>query len=321
MKFKVVIPQPVVDSGVRYLKENDCEVLIGNGSTDAEYLKSILADADALLARTASYPAEVLSAAKKLKVIGRFGVGLDNIDLDYCKKHNIMVTVAPGANSNAVAEHTIMFILMLARNAIVQDENTRNGNYESRNTLPGHDVIGKTLTILGMGRIGRLVAKKAHDGLGMNIVSYDPVVTQEAAPEYVKMVGDLYEAVGMGDFVTINIPVTPKDDKMINKKFFAAMKPTAYLINVSRGLLQDEDEMAAALKARDIAGAALDVSRKEPNDINDPLWQVRDNLIVSPHNAGLTVETKDAMALLAAQGIVSVLNGEKPEYPAPGFNV
>jgi len=317
--FKVVIPQPVVDVGVEYLKENGCEVVIGNGNTDPEYLKSIIADADGILVRTAEYPAEVLSAAKNLRVIGRFGVGLDNIDLQYCKDHNIMVTIAPGANSNSVAEHTIMFILMLARNAIVMDESTRNGNYEARNTVPGHDVIGKTLTILGMGRIGRLVAKKAHDGLGMNIVSYDPIVTQENAPEYVKMVGDLYEAVGMGDFVTINIPVTPKDDKMICKKFFAAMKPTAYLINVSRGLLQDEDELAEALRNHDIAGAALDVSRKEPNDIGDALWQVRENLIVSPHSAGLTVETKDAMALLAAQGIVSVMKGEKPEYPAPGF--
>jgi len=106
---------------------------------------------------------------------------------------------------------------------------------------------------------------------------------------------------------------------MICKKFFAAMKPTAYLINVSRGLLQDEDELAEALRNHDIAGAALDVSRKEPNDIGDALWQVRENLIVSPHSAGLTVETKDAMALLAAQGIVSVMKGEKPEYPAPGF--
>ena len=106
-------------------------------------------------------------------------------EIDYCKAHGIMVTVAPGANSNSVAEHTIMFILMLARHAVVQDENTRNGNYNARNTIAGHDVIGKTLAILGLGRIGRLVAEKAHFGLGMEIVAFDPYVPQEKAPEYV----------------------------------------------------------------------------------------------------------------------------------------
>jgi len=279
----------------------------------------MIKDADGILARTAPYSADVLEAAPNLKVIGRFGVGVDNIDLDYCKAHNIMVTVAPGANSNSVAEHTIMFILMLARKAVIQDENTRNGNYEGRNTIPGNDVLGKTLAILGLGRIGKMVAQKAHDGLGMNIVAYDPYVSQEQAPEYVKMVGDFYECIGLGDFVTIHMPATPEYDGIINNKFFAAMKPTAYVINCARGALQNEQDLCAALKAHKIAGAALDVSREEPNNIKDELWSVRENLILSPHNAGLTVETKDAMALLATQGVVAVLKGEKPQFPAPGF--
>ena len=320
MSFKVVIPQPVVPCGVEYLKENGIEVVVGNGSTDAAYLKEMLKDADGLLCRTASYTADVLSAAKNLKVIGRFGVGLDNIDLDYCKKNGITVTIAPGANSNSVAEHTIMFILMLARKAVIQDENTRNGNYEGRNTIPGNDVLGKTVAILGLGRIGRLVAQKAHDGLGMNIVAYDPYVPQEKAPEYVKMVGDFYECVGLGDFVSIHMPALPEYDGVINNRFFEAMKPTAYVINCARGALQNEDDLCAALKAHKIAGAALDVSRQEPNDIRDELWSLRENLILSPHNAGLTVETKDAMAFLAAEGIVDVLNGRKPKHPAPGFD-
>ncbi len=319
MSFKVVIPQPIVDCGVQYLKDNGCEVVIGNGSQDKEYIKSMIADADAILARTASYPAEVLACAPKLKVIGRFGVGVDNIDLDYCKAHGIMVTVAPGANSNSVAEHTIMFILMLARHAVVQDENTRNGNYNARNTIAGHDVIGKTLAILGLGRIGRLVAEKAHFGLGMKIVAFDPYVPQEKAPEYVKMIGDFYECAALGDFVTIHTPALPEYDGVANMKLFKAMKPTAYFINNARGALQNEQELAKALKEHVIAGAALDVSRQEPNNIEDELWQIRENLILSPHNAGLTVETKDAMAMLAAQGIVSVKNGERPQYPFQGF--
>ena len=319
MAFKVVIPQPIVPTGVEYLKAHGCEVVVGNGDMSAEYLKQIVVDADALLIRTATYSAEVLSAAKNLKVIGRFGVGLDNVDLEYCRANDIVVTIAPGANSNSVAEHTIMFILMLARKAIVQDGNTRSGNYEGRNTNPGNDVQGKTLAILGMGRIGRLVAQKAHDGLGMKIVSYDPVVTQEMAPEYVTMVDQLHEAVTMGDFVTVNIPVAPKDGRMINKAFLASMKESAYLINVSRGSLVDEDALAEALRDHKIAGAALDVYQDEPYGIAEKLAVIRDNLILTPHSAGLTVEAKEEMALRAAQGIVSVMRGERPEFPAPGF--
>ncbi len=319
MAFKVVIPQPVVDEGVNFLLENGCEVVVGTGNTDPEYLKSIIADADAIVARTATYSADVLSAATKLKAIGRFGVGLDNIDLEYCKEHNIMVSIAPGANSNSVAEHTIMFILMLARKAVIQDENTRNGNYEARNTIPGNDVFGKTLTILGLGRIGRMVAQKAHDGLGMKIVAYDPYVSQENAPEYVTMVTDFYEAVGMGDYVSLHMPATKEFENIMNKKFFETMKPTAYVINNARGSLQDENDLVDALKNHTIAGAALDVSKDEPCIITDELWSIRENLIVSPHNAGLTVETKIAMAMLAAEGVWDVLNGREPKYPAPGF--
>lgn len=319
MSYKVVIPQPIVPCGVDYLVDHGCKVLLGNGNTDPEYLKSILADADALLARTAAYSADVLACAPKLKSISRFGVGLDNIDLQYCKDHNIMVTIAPGANSNSVAEHTIMFILMLARKAVIQDENTRNGNYEARNTIPGNDVNGKTLAILGMGRIGRLVAQKAHYGLNMEIIAYDPFVTQDKAPAYVTMYENFYETVSEGDFISVHMPATPEYDGIINEKFFETMKPSAYLINCARGSLQNEKDMAKALKNHTIAGVALDVSRDEPNIITDELWSIRENLILSPHNAGLTVETKDAMALLAAKGIVAVLNRETPEYPAPGF--
>ena len=317
--FKVVIPQPIVDVGVKLLEANDCEVVIGTGKTDPDTMKALISDADGILARTATYSADILSAAKNLKVIGRFGVGVDNIDLEYCKAHNIMVTIAQGANSNSVAEHTIMFILMLARKAIIQDENTRNGNWAARNTVIGNDVMGKTLSILGFGRIGRLVAQKAHDGLGMKIVAYDPYVSQDQVPEYVTMVQDFYQAASMGDFVSIHMPATKEYDGVINNKFFDAMKPSAYIINCARGSLQNEQELAEALKAHKIAGAALDVSRNEPNIITDELWSIRENLIVSPHNAALSAEANDVTATLAAEGIISVLHGERPKYPCPGF--
>ena len=319
MKFKVVIPQTVAEVGIKYLEDHDCEVVIGNENIEAEHLKELLKDADGALIRTAYYSADVLASAKKLKVLGRFGVGLDRVDLEYCKKNDIMVVIAPGANSNAVAEHTIMFILMLARNAVIHDENTRNGNYNARNTVASYDVIGKTLTILGFGNIGKLVAQKAHDGLGMKIVAYGHHITQAQVPEYVKVVDSFYDAVALGDFVSVNIPGSPQNTGIINKKFFATMKPNAYVINCARGSLQNEEDLLEALKNHRIAGAALDVSREEPNNIKDELWSIKNNLILTPHTAALTVETNNATALLAAKGIVSVLQGKKPEFPAPGF--
>ncbi|MGN0838611.1 MAG: hydroxyacid dehydrogenase [Pyramidobacter sp.] len=319
IKPKVMIPEPIVPLGIQYLKDHGCEVITGSGKMDPACLKEFIKNADGLLVRTAPYTAEVLSGGRNIRVIARFGVGLDNIDLEYCRAHNIMVTIAPGANSNAVAEHTVMFILMLARNAVVQDENMRNGNYSARNTLPGHDVFGKTLAILGFGRIGRLVAQKAHDGLGMKIVAYNRHTPKEKVPDYVRLTDSFYEAVKLGDFVSVHIPALPENEGIINAEFLRMMKPGAYLINCSRGTLQNEDDLAYALTNHIIAGAALDVSRDEPNHICDRLWLIRENLICSPHNAALTVEAKDAMAVLAAQGIISVLNGEAPRYPAPGF--
>ena len=319
MKFKVVIPQTIAEVGIKYLKEHDCEVLIGDENIETEHLKTMLKDADGALIRTAHYTAEVLSCAKRLKVLGRFGVGLDRVDLEYCKKNNIMVVIAPGANSNAVAEHTIMFILMLARNAVIQDENTRNGNYNARNTVVSHDVIGKTLTVLGYGHIGKLVAQKAHDGLGMKIVIYGHHISQDKLPDYIQVVDSFYEAVSLGDFVSVNIPGSAENDGIINEKFFAAMKSSAYVINCARGSLQNEHDLAVALKSHTIAGAALDVSRMEPNIITDELWSIRENLILTPHTAALTEETNNATALLAAEGIVDVLHGKKPKFPAKGF--
>ncbi len=314
MKFKIAIPQPITDMGTKYLTEKGYDVAVGDGRTDAETIKNLIKDADGILARTAPYPGEVLEAAQKLRVIGRFGVGLDNIDLDYCKENYIWVTIAPQANSNAVAEHAIGFILACAHQTVLMDRETKAGNWEARNIKKGRDVTGKTLGLIGLGRIGREVAKKALSGLSMRVSAYDPYVAQKDAPEGVTMAGTLEALLEQSDFVSIHMPSTKDTVNMVNKEFLSKMKPTAYLINCARGAAVDEEALYEALKNRVIAGAALDVMKEEPPCVDNTLFTL-DNLIVSPHNAGLTIETMDAMGLHAAMGIDDVLSGRKPQWP------
>jgi len=315
MAYKVVIQQSISDPGINFLKEKGYDVVIGDGKTDIETMKKAVEDADALLIRTAPYPKEVLECAKKVKVIGRMGVGLDNVDLDYCKKNGIWVTIAPQANSNAVAEHTIGFVFAAAHQTVMMHAETKAGHWDVRNTKKGRDVIGKTIGLVGFGRIGSLVAKKAALGLEMNIVAYDPYLSKDKAPEYVTMVDTIDELLAQSDFVSIHMPATPQTTGMVNKDFLSKMKPTAVLINCARGAIVNETDLYEALKNKIIASAALDVMVDEPANIMNPLFTL-DNVTISPHNAGLTYETMDAMGLHAAMGIDDVLNGRIPQWPA-----
>lgn len=317
MSYKIVIQQPITDLGINFLKERGYDLYIGDGKTDLETMKEVVKDADGILARTAPYPKEVLEQAKKLKVIGRFGVGVDNIDTEYCKEKGIWVTIAPKANSNAVAEHTIGFIFAAAHNIITMDRETRLGNWEARNKIKGHDLVGKTVGLVGFGRIGREVAKKAYFGMDMNILAYDPYVSAENCPEYVKLV-KLDELLENSDFVSIHMPATKDTENMVDRTFLSKMKKDSVLINCARGAIVNEKDLYDALKEGTIKSACLDVMKDEPADIKNHLFEL-DNLIVSPHNAGLTSETMDQMGLHAAMGIDDVLNGRKPEWPYVGF--
>ncbi len=174
MAYKVIIPEDITAPGKEFLKSKGYEVVVVKGNTSEEFEKEAL-DADALLARTAKYPREILEKMPKLKVIGRHGVGFDNIDLDYCNEKKIQVTITPTSTSNAVAEHTIMLILACARNLLFQNRSLLAGTgWTTRNTTKGQEIFGKTLGIIGCGRIGKMVAQKAALGLGMKVIGYDP---------------------------------------------------------------------------------------------------------------------------------------------------
>lgn len=315
MAFKVVIPEDITDTGKDFLKEKGYKVVVGDGKKDFESLKNLLTDADALIARTASYPKKVLEAAPKLKVISRFGVGLDNIDVSYCTKKGIWLTIAPEANSNAVAEHTIGFIVDSAHKITYMNNRVKLGDWEIRNQEKGRDIIGKTLGLIGLGRIGSVVAKKAVLGLEMKVIGYDEFLPVDKYPEYVTPAISMEEVFSIADFVSIHVPATEKTRNMVNKDLLSKMKDTAVLINCARGGIVNEKDLYDALKNSVIAWAAFDVLEKEPPSIDNLLLKL-DNFTITPHSGALTQETMDTMGLHAAMGVDDVLNGRIPKWPA-----
>jgi D-3-phosphoglycerate dehydrogenase len=312
MAMKVLIPQDIESAGKIYLKDKGYEVIIGSGH-DAETIKREVADCDAILARTAPYPADVIAAGKKLKIIARFGVGTDNIDVKFAEEQGVWVTIAKGANSHSVAEHTVTMMLACARNLIFIDRETKSGNWEIRNKFPITELKGKTVGIIGLGDIGRKVAAIVQSGLQMNVIGY-AVLQIGGLPEYIEVVSSADEIFTRSDVVTLHIPATPESKNLVNQKTLSMMKPTAYLINCARGGIVNEDDLYEALKARKIVCAAMDVFLEEPAKQDNKLFKL-DNFIASPHNAALTNESNREVSLSCARAIDDVLSGRAPEHP------
>ena len=312
MPYKVLIPQDISPAGKQFLNEKGYEIKMGSGIS-VETLKEEVQDCHAILARTAPFPREVLEAGKLLKVIGRHGVGTDNIDVGAATELGIYVTNAPQSNATSVAEHTIGLIIATARNLVRCDAAMRKGNFEIRNQIPGTDIGGKVLGLIGLGRIGKLVARKAAAGLDMKVIGYDPYTDSTAAPE-VEFVDSIEALLQQADFVSLHLPANQTTVGLIDKSKLLMMKPSAYLINVARGGLVKEDDLAEILSQGRIAGAALDVFTEEPPDPSNPLLKL-DNVTVTPHNAALTRECMDRMAVHAARGIDEVLSGKTPTWP------
>jgi len=312
MGFKVLLPQDIAAEGKQYLLDRGYEIKMGSGIS-VDILKKEVENCDAILIRTAPVPAEVIRAGKKLKVIARHGVGVDNIDVDAATKLGIYVTNSPLSNANSVAEHVIGLIIALARNMLRCDRELRNGNFQIRNQIEGLDLEGKTLALLGIGRVGSRVARKAALGLEMRVIGYDPYITQSSVIPEVELVSDREYVFTSADFISLHLPSNKQTKGTVGKKEFELMKHTAYLINTARGDIINEAELIEALTEKIIAGAALDVFEQEPPAKDNPLFGF-DNVILTPHNAALTKEAKVRMALHAAMGIDEVLSGKKPRW-------
>ncbi|HBR02050.1 MAG TPA: phosphoglycerate dehydrogenase [Ruminiclostridium sp.] len=313
MAYKVVIPQDITGAGKDYLREKGYEVVVGSGKTDLGTLKAEVADADALLVRTAPYPAEVIDAAPRLKAIGRHGVGVDNIDVAHCTKKGIWVTFAPESNANSVAEHAMGLIFALAHNIVYMDGQTRAGNWEIRNKVKGSDLAGKVLGIVGVGRIGSLLGEKAAFGVKMKVIGYDPFIPPDKYPEYVAPVDSIEEVFKTSDYISLHLPSNEQTKGLVNLSLLSLMKRSACLVNCARGEVLAEEDLYKVLAEGAIKGAALDVFCQEPCPYDNPLFTLK-NIIVSPHNAALTQESMNRMGLHAAMGIHSALSGEKPQW-------
>ncbi len=312
MAYKILIPQDVSEAGKRYLRDRGYEIKMGSGIS-VQTLQDEVGDCHGILARTARYPAEVLRAGTHLKVIGRHGVGVDNIDVEAATELGIYVTNAPESNAGSVAEHTIGLIIAAARHFVQCDAALRYGNFEIRNQLVGNDIEGKVLGLIGVGRVGRLVARKAARGLSMKVIGYDPFIDPALVPE-VEFTESIEDVLKNADFVSLHLPVSDTTMGLIDKIRLLKMKPSAYLINVARGGIVRENDLVEILSEKRIAGAALDVFAEEPPSPSNPLLKL-DNVTVTPHNAALTRECMDRMAVHAAQGIDEVLAGRTPTWP------
>ena len=214
-----------------------------------------------MLVRIIELPGSLLATAKNLKIVSKHGVGYDNIDLDYCKSHGIAVTITPNANSLSVAEHAFTLMLTLAKNIIYVSNEYREIGFAAKNHAPGIEMTGKTLGLIGMGRIGKHVLHMCKDGLDMHVIVYDPYISE--IPEGVEKVDDLSELLRRADVVTLHCLLTDETRKLIDRERLALMKPTALLINCARGELMNIPDMIRGIETQKIGALALDVFDKE----------------------------------------------------------
>ena len=264
--------------------------------------------ADAIIVRTTKLTAAAIDSAPKLKIVSRHGVGYDNVDMAALDRRRIPLTLVGNVNALSVAEHTLFMMLTLAKRGVAYDRATRNGDWKLRDSFGATELAGKTLLLLGFGRIGREVTRRAQ-AFGMTVLAYDPYVRDAALlAARVQPVAKLAEAIPQADFISVHLPMTAETKGIIGAQQFAAMKKTAIVISTARGGLVDEAALAAALNSGQIRAAGLDVFLDEPPAPNDPLLKL-DNLLLSPHIAGLTEECAMRMAEVSARNALAGLDG------------
>jgi len=275
------------------------------GPLQAAELAAMVADADGLLAGSDHITEDVFRQAPRLRVVARYGVGVDRIDLEAAKRHHVTVTVTPGANSNAVAELTIGLLFMLARPVLAGQAQAQAGQWPA---LSGVELSGKTLGLVGLGHIGSLVANKAT-ALGMKVLAYDPYLRQSDVATLTR----LQELVELSDFISLHVPLTEETRGIVGKDLLKHVKKGAVLVNTARGELVDEDTLLWALDQGVLRAAALDVLGQEPPRPGHPLLH-RDDVIVTPHMSPHTAEATTAMGQIALQELLTALSGKAPRY-------
>jgi D-3-phosphoglycerate dehydrogenase len=312
MKKKILIVQPIHQRGMQVFDES-FDVRVASDPSAATVIKEIKG-VEGVVVRMAPFTREIIEAADALKVIGRHGVGVDTIDIQAATEKGIVVVNTPNANATSVAEHTLTAIGALAKRVVTYDRAIREERWELRNSYGAVDLDGKILGLVGVGRIGSMVARRAAAAFNMKAIAFDPYVTLEKAREMgVTLCAAMDDIFIQADVVSLHTPLTPETRRLVDAARLRLMKPTAFLVNFSRGEVIDEKALYDALKSGVIAGAAIDVYDPEPPLKDNPLFEL-DNIILSPHSAALTEECVIRMATGAAEGVVDVLTGRRPQF-------
>ncbi len=306
---RVLLSGRLHPDGMAVLRARDDVTVVEMASEDPAEFVAKLPEADALLIRTAVLPREALVNARRLKVVSRHGVGYDNVPVDSLTEKGIPLAVVGGIHSGTVAEHAMFLMLALAKAGLRHDRAVRTGDWNpARGRLEAFELSGRTLLLIGYGRIGRVLAARAQ-AFGMKVLAYDPNVGEAAmADSGVTKVEDWRASLPEIDVVSLHVPRMPETENMIAAAELKRMKPTALVINTSRGGLIDEAALAAALRDGRIGGAGIDTFDEEPPRADNPLF-ASDRVILSPHIAGLTQEAMARLSVAAAENVLAGLDG------------
>ncbi len=308
--MKVLVTERLSEAGVERLREHvDVDVKLG---LSPDGFADVIASYDALIVRSATkVDAGLLERAENLKVVGRAGIGLDNVDVDAATRQGVLVVNAPQSNVLSAAEHTIGLLLAQARNIPQAHHSLVEGAWE-RERWQGIELHGKTLGVVGLGRVGTLVAQRAN-AFGMRLIAFDPYVTPDRAAQMgVQLVEDVTTLCAQADFITVHLPKTPETVGIIGEQELAAVRPGVRIVNTARGGLIDEAALVRALQEGRVAGAAVDVFENEPVT-NHPLFGLT-NVVVTPHLGASTAEAQDKAGLAIAEQVLLALRGEFVPY-------
>jgi D-3-phosphoglycerate dehydrogenase len=310
--YKVVITdllKPVVPEEA-ILKENGATVVYGEAQAEDELIK-LTQDADAIINVYAKMTPKVISALKKCQVIVRRGKGVDSVDIPAATAKGILVVNLPDLGNDEVADHTMAMLLCVLRKLMEANEHVKSGQWDFKRFLPIPGLQDCTLGLVGFGRIARAVAKRAKC-FGLKLITHDPLITAEFAAEHGAELVSFEELLRTSDFVSVHCPLNEETRHLFSTRQFELMKPTAMLINTSRGPVIDEEALVAALQNKRIAFAALDVMTKEPPDPDNPLLKM-DNVILTPHLAGWSDHAARVAGETAAAEIVRIFKGYLPK--------
>ena len=302
---------PSLDPARGVLSKVGAELQLASEPT-SEAIMAVAGDADGVLVTYAKITAEMIRQMKRCRIISRFGIGVDNVDIPAATGAGIVVTKVPDYCIDEVSDHTMALLLAIVRKIPLSNGQVHSGRWEMKAVVPVHRLRGSVLGLVGFGRIPQLVAPKAKS-FGLRVVAYDPYISPEVFTRAGVESVDFPQLLNIADYVSIHSPLLPETRGLFNTDVLGQMKPTAYLINTARGSIIDEAALARALDAKQIAGAALDVMAQEPPG-RSPLFG-RDNVIVTPHTSFYSEESLVDLQTRAAEEVVAVLSGQAPRNP------